>query len=203
VTGGVALVTDISAQERAEDELSRREAWLDAIVRNAFDLVVAISEDGLITFATPITFEVLGLEAAQVIGADPLSFVHSDDVGEAALAFGRALAGSNLRDPFECRVRRGDGSYVWFEFTATDLFAKSPINAVILHGRDVTERRESSAQLERKEAWLGAILHQAFDAVVAMGADGVVTFATPNIETFLGSPDGDVCRVRSHCGAPS
>ena len=185
VTGGVALVTDISAQERAEDELSRREEWLDAIVRNAFDLVVAISEDGLITFATPITFEVLGLEAAQVIGADPLSFVHSDDVGEAALAVGRAVAGSNLRDPFECRVRRGDGSYVWFEFTATDLIAKSAINAVTLHGRDVTERRESSAQLERKEAWLGAILHQAFDAVVAMGADGVVTFATPNIETFL------------------
>ena len=185
VTGGLAFVADVSAQEQTRQELTLKEAWLDAIVQNAFDLVVAISEAGVITFATPITFEVLGLDESQVIGADPLSFVHPHDVHEAANAFGRAAIGSNLRDPFECRVRRGDGSYVWFEFTATDLIADSAINAVILHGRDVSERIEVSAQLARKEAWLGAILHQAFDAVVAVDADGLVTFATPTIESFL------------------
>jgi len=185
IVGGLVLVTDVSAQQVTQEELALREAWLDAIVHNAFDLVVAISEEGLITFATPITFEVLGLDEAQVIGSQALSFVYSDDVEGAAGAVGHALGGSHLRDPFECRIRRGDGTYVWFEFTATNLIGESAINAVILHGRDVSDRIEASEQLERNEAWLGAILHQAFDVVVAMTADGVITFATPNIESFL------------------
>jgi diguanylate cyclase (GGDEF)-like protein/PAS domain S-box-containing protein len=184
IVGGLVLVTDLSAQRQTQEEITLREAWLDAILHDAFDLVVAISTEGLITFATPITFEILGLDEAQVIGSRPLSFVHHDDIEEAAGAFGHALSGSHLRDPFQCRIRRGDGIYVWFEFTATNLIENSAV-AVILHGRNVTDRIEASEQLARKEAWLDAILHQAFDVVVAVTAEGMVTFATANIESFL------------------
>jgi diguanylate cyclase (GGDEF)-like protein/PAS domain S-box-containing protein len=187
ITGGLVLVTDVSAQKNAEKELILREAWLDAIVQNAFDLVVGLSEDGFITFATPSTLAILGLEETKgVIGSHMMEYVHPEDLQETAAAFGRALAGSNPRDPYECRVRRSDGTFMWFEFTATNLIGE--LDAVIIHGRDVTERVETSAQLARHEAWLQAILHQAFDVVVAFDIDGALTFATHGIESFLGRP---------------
>jgi diguanylate cyclase (GGDEF)-like protein/PAS domain S-box-containing protein len=185
ITGGLVLVTDVSAQKNAEKELILREAWLDAIVQSAFDLVVGLSEDGFITFATPSTLTILGLEDTKgVIGSHMTEYIHPDDLHETAEAFGRALAGSNPRDPFECRIRRSDGTFMWFEFTATNLIGE--LDAVIVHGRDVTERVEASAQLERHEAWLQAILHQAFDVVIAIDIDGALTFATHGIESFLG-----------------
>jgi len=186
ITGGLVLVTDMSAQEDTQKELTLREAWLDAIIMNAFDLIVGISEDGVITFATPTTLEMLGLSASEIIvGSHIALYVHPEDLEETAAAFGRALAGSNPRDPYECRIRRADGTYMWFEFTATNLLGTPAIDAVIVHGRDVSERIEASEKLERNEAWLEAILHQAFDVVVAIDAEGTVTFATPGIEAFL------------------
>ncbi len=187
ITGGLVLVTDTSAQDLAEKELVLREAWLDAIVNNAFDLVVGISDDGFITFATPTTLAILGLdETTPVVGTHLSTFIHPDDMEETAAAFGRALAGSNPRDPYECRIRRADGTYLWFEFMATNLLGE--LETVIVHGRDVTERVETSFQLERNEAWLHAILHKAFDVVVALDAVGRITFATHGIESFLRRP---------------
>jgi diguanylate cyclase (GGDEF)-like protein/PAS domain S-box-containing protein len=195
ITGGLVIVTDVSAEVDTKKELILREAWLDAIVASAFDLVVGVSEDGFITFATPSTLEILGLDETQVVVGTHLTvFVHPEDLEETVAAFGRALAGSNPRDPYECRIRRADGTYMWFEFTATNLVGE--IDAVIVHGRDVTERVEASAQLERNEAWLEAILHQAFDVVVAIDAHGAVTFATPGIETFLARPLASVIGTR-------
>jgi diguanylate cyclase (GGDEF)-like protein/PAS domain S-box-containing protein len=194
ITGGLVIVTDVSAEEDTKKELILREAWLDAIVANAFDLVVGVSEDGFITFATPSTLKILGLDETQVVvGTHITVFVHPEDLEETVAAFGRALDGFH-RDPYECRIRRADGSYMWFEFTATNLVGE--IDAVIVHGRDVTERVEASAQLERNEAWLEAILHQAFDVVVAIDAHGAVTFATPGIETFLARPLASVIGTR-------
>jgi diguanylate cyclase (GGDEF)-like protein/PAS domain S-box-containing protein len=187
INGGLGLVTDVSAQERTQEELTLRDAWLDAIVMNAFDLVVAVSEEGIITFTTPSTLAILGLEETQpVVGTNIASFVHPEDLEETAAAFGRAVAGSNPNDPYECRVRRGDGTYMWFEFTATSLIGEKGIDAVIVHGRDVTERVEAAEQVARNEAWLQAILHQAFDVVAALTPDGLLTFATPGIEAFVG-----------------
>jgi diguanylate cyclase (GGDEF)-like protein/PAS domain S-box-containing protein len=186
ITGGLVMVTDVSSEEHTRHELSLREAWLDAIIMNAFDLVVGVSEAGVITFTTPSTLEILRLdESNPVVGTNIADYVHPDDLEETAAAFGRAIAGSNPRDPYECRIRRGDGTYIWVEFMATNFTGESAIDAVIVHGRDVTERVEATEKLARNEAWLEAILHQAFDVVVAIDAEGTVTFATAGLESYL------------------
>jgi diguanylate cyclase (GGDEF)-like protein/PAS domain S-box-containing protein len=140
IRGVVVNARDITELRQAQQKLVRREAWLDAILTNAFDLMVAVDAEGKVTFTTPATREFLGTTSPGAVDLDMFSYGHPADLEALRDAFVRIVNGTQMREALQCRVRSGNGTYRWLEMTGTNMLDDPVVNAIVLHGHDVTER---------------------------------------------------------------
>ena len=124
---------------------ARAQQELDQIFTLSSDLIVVANFDGCFTRVNPAVERILGYTEEELLARPYLDFVHPDDrertVAEAArLSHGEAT----LR--FENRYVRKDGSYSVLEWTGTPVPDEGLMYSV---ARDVTERRQAEAELER------------------------------------------------------
>src|SRR5664279_1855052 len=78
--------------------------------------VVLVSQDGIITWASPSVYEALGYAREDLIGTPRAELVHPDDLSVDVTA-GSPTARARRR------MRRADGSYRWFEVKITADFS--------------------------------------------------------------------------------
>ena len=115
------------------------------------DLLVIADLDHRVTWVNPACEQILGYTREELVGRRYLELVHPDDVemtrrvADSIPATGDGLAG------FENRYRAKDGSYRWLLWSATPDLQAGLIYAV---AKDVTDRKETEAMLQRREAQL-------------------------------------------------
>ena len=125
-----------------------------ALIENANDVIAILGEDETIHYASPATQSVLGLSPTRVVGHRPTEILLADDVVTFARAIERVRRGETTSEFFEVRAKHHDGSTRILEVAATLLPESVGKSAVVLSGRDVTERRESEAALRHSEEQL-------------------------------------------------
>jgi PAS domain S-box-containing protein len=155
VAGMVGVSLDITARKRAEDELQRLNATLEARVaertaerdrawRNSQDLLAVVDTNGIFRAVNPAWTTLLGWQPEELIGTHHLEVNHPDDHPSSAAALIKASA-DNL-PTYESRIRHRDGSYRWIAWVAS-----SDGGLVYATGRHVTAEREAAAALARTE----------------------------------------------------
>ncbi len=145
--GGLATITDVSGRFRGELEVADHETWLRAIVQHAFDVVAAVTPDGIITFVTPAAERLFNRDTARLEGARLFDLIYTDDQERARRTLARAVSEPGRSVPIDLRVVRDDGSFRWVEAVATSLLDEPAVRRVIVHGRDVTGNRLATARL--------------------------------------------------------
>ncbi|ARS91374.1 histidine kinase N-terminal 7TM domain-containing protein [Natrarchaeobaculum aegyptiacum] len=154
--GAVLMLRDVTEQRRAE----RR---FQALIENVTDVVVVVTADGEITYASPSVRSVLGYRPADVVGKSVFEFVHDDDRQRAIDAFDELRTGPAEETRFEYRGRHRDGSWVGLEGGSVDLLDNELVDGVVISIRDVTERNERERELERTnqrlDEFVGVISH--------------------------------------------
>ncbi|MFN8108454.1 MAG: EAL domain-containing protein [Thermoleophilia bacterium] len=129
-----------------------------ALVQNATDLVMVVTPDGVVSYASPSSRRQLGFAADELEGRSFTGLVHTDDVPDAEMLLTRG-ASTHSGEPVAMRLQNIDGAWRWMETLASDLTDDPSVGAVVLNSRDVTERREMQDQLA----------HQAFhDALTGL-----------------------------------
>jgi PAS domain S-box-containing protein len=120
-----------------------------SLVQRSADLTVVCDRDGVLGYASPAADEVLGLDAAAVLGRPLGEFVHPDDRPELL---------ARIREPdhpggesLQCRVVQTDGSTLWVEVTFKDLSGDPAVRGVMLRLRDITERRRLELELRHAQ----------------------------------------------------
>jgi diguanylate cyclase (GGDEF)-like protein/PAS domain S-box-containing protein len=141
----------LAASYEREQQL-RVEARFGSLVRNSSDVVAIASADGAIQYMSPSVERVLGYRQTDAQGRNILEMVHPDEVDGALTFLGAVAEVSGAPAKVEWRVRHRDGSWRDFEILCTNLTADPDVGALVLNGRDVSER----TALERQLA------HQAF-----------------------------------------
>jgi diguanylate cyclase (GGDEF)-like protein/PAS domain S-box-containing protein len=176
----VALALEAAA---LTESLHRRksERRFKAMIENSSDLLVLVDNEETITFASPSAARVLGVDADELIGMSPLRGVHVEDRDAVA----PLLAGTNL-ETVELRVQHANGSWRWFETTATDLRRDSEVGGVVLTSRDVTDRKEAEVALSTSEARFRSLVQNSSDVVVVVGGDERLRYVSPAVERILG-----------------
>jgi len=152
VADQTTLARDLSrAVDRRTAQLRHREQWWQDIVQNLSDVVIVVARDGSIAYCSPAVNAALG-HMPLVRGAQQLiSQVHPDDESAVRSAVGAvAIAGTSPRGFVECRIRRADGSYGWFEVEAVGQLSELALEGAVLTLHDVTERRELTDRLQRQ-----------------------------------------------------
>ncbi|ELZ31437.1 PAS/PAC sensor signal transduction histidine kinase [Halogeometricum pallidum JCM 14848] len=119
---------------------------LDVLLDYTQDKIIVIDEDATILYANDAVSRLLGWETGELIGANALAYVHSDDLDAVCAVFRRAINSETLTDvTVEYRYRTADGSWVWFESRMSNATCDQ-LDGYVVSSRDISDRVEAERQ---------------------------------------------------------
>jgi len=145
----VALALESAAL--TEDLLIRQsEARFGSLVKNSSDIVTVIEPDTVVRYASPSASRVLGFEPEELEGSRFIDLIHPDDKTRALSFLSSAIDGEGSTSLLEFRLRHSSGSYLFAETLRTSLLHDPNVRGIVLNTRDITERKQFEAELERQ-----------------------------------------------------
>ena len=147
-------IEDITGRkEGMEKKLRNEEQRFRALTENSLDIILIMNREGIVTYINPAVEKALGFKPEERIGTNGLERIHPDDLRQATDAFITLVTDTNSPVQHgETRLRHRDGSWRTFETVGTNLVDDNIVEAVIVHHRDITERkRRSEESLQKSE----------------------------------------------------
>jgi PAS domain S-box-containing protein len=156
----VLAFEEISAQKRAAEELRRSQAMFRSLIEDTTDLIAIVDPDGCMRYVSPSHERVLGYKPDDLVGKSAIEFVHPDDL--AAMAeqmsgspppaaaeadMGLLPAGDSK---VELRFRKKDGDWLYIEPHVRNMFDDPEVAGIVVHSRDVSQRRRAQEELARR-----------------------------------------------------
>lgn len=129
-------------QQRVEEALRKSERQLREITDTMLDTVYRTNNDGIIEYASPSCWQVLGYRPEELIGKSIFSFVHPDDLDAMQKAV-RTVGAAQYR------CRHANGHDLWLETLSNLIFDDdSHVSGIVFASRDITERKRAEKELE-------------------------------------------------------
>ena len=145
--GGLALVTDVSAQRSADEARAR----LAAIVESSEDAIMSANLDGTITSWNRSAELLYQYSATEITGKSLFLLISPAMVERERRAFDAAARGEAVR-PYETERRRKDGSMVEVALTVSPVRnASGTVMGVSKIVRDLSAQRRTEVALRRTE----------------------------------------------------
>jgi diguanylate cyclase (GGDEF)-like protein/PAS domain S-box-containing protein len=132
--------------------LAEKEAHFRSLVAGATDLTLVLDERMRIQWQSPAAARVFGLADSEVVGRTFSELIHPDDVAGAQAVIESVLAGEHAGGPpalVNARFRDGNDRWRDTESTVTDQRGVPEVAALVVHVRDVGERRDLERTLHR------------------------------------------------------
>ena len=139
---GLALVTQTMEMFRRRGEDRFR-----SLVQNASDLIMVTDADGVVRYDSPSVQRALGYGTEERVGQPGLSYVHPDDLERIQDRLSDVVSEPSKTVRAELRVRRKDGTYSWFDASATNLLHDPSVRGLVVNMRDISERRTFEERL--------------------------------------------------------
>ena len=161
LVGVLGIAHDITARNQAAQKLYESEARYRMLAENSADWVWAIDRNGRHTYTNERGKDLLGLEQSLLLGGDALSLIHPDDRPLFVSTFKEGVRSRRGWHGVLFRWRAQDGSYRALESNASPIFGAAG-ELVGFQGvdRDVTERLQTEAELERHREHLEDLVHE-------------------------------------------
>ncbi|MDG4829409.1 EAL domain-containing protein [Solwaraspora sp. WMMD1047] len=138
----VLAVFDIRRYAR---RLVSQEAHFRSLVSGANDLTLVVGDDLLVRWQSPAAARLFGLSDAEVLGRPFADLMHPDDGPDVTAVLTDVLTGRQLstgRPPLvTARLADGHGAWRETESTVSDQRSVPEVGALVVHVRDVGERR--------------------------------------------------------------
>ena len=179
----LSVGTDATERKRAEAALQESELKFRSIVENANDLIFVLSPEGIFTYHSPNVTAIMGYSLEEIEGHSVVEFTKPEDLAISASALQRAITGEKLTN-IEVRLRHKDGSWRWFNFNTSTINTPNGEIAIAGVGRDITERKQAEAALQRRtqaESLISSISRQFIDQDLATA----INFTLQAIAQFI------------------
>jgi len=135
-----------AARETVEAELRQSEGRFRALVQNASDIIIVVSDAGVLRYVSPAFERILGISSAE-FGARPAAeLLHTDDLAKMRAEPGR-VGGTTSGWQTELRLQHADGSWRWFEATVTDHREDPDVGGFVANLHDITDRKQTAEAL--------------------------------------------------------
>ena len=129
----------------------RNERRFQSMVQYSSDLITLVGPDLRITYQSPAVESVLGRSPDAVTGHLLSEFVHPDDLLTVQAQFTKVLtAGPRSSSTFQYRVAHLDGQWRTIDTVISNLLQERSIGAIVLNGRDVSDRRVLEEELNHR-----------------------------------------------------
>lgn len=144
-----SLQREITERKQAQRALAESEVRYRSIVQQSSDLIVLLDAGGLITYISPQSERVCGWRPEELVGRDPMTFTHEEDLPRLQVALGHVVQRTNIGIPTGFRFRHAKGHWVHLEALGTNLLDHPGIRGVVVTCRDITERKRAEEQIHR------------------------------------------------------
>ncbi|MDG4823466.1 EAL domain-containing protein [Asanoa sp. WMMD1127] len=159
---GLSVIPTVVAREvfavsdvrRYAKRLSTQEAHFRSLVSGAGDLTMVVGEDLLVRWQSPAAARLFGLSDADVVGRPFPDLMHPEDAADVLAVLNQTL--SEQDDPdgarptlVPARLRDGHGAWRDTESTVSDQRGVPEVSALVVHIRDVGERRRLERTLHK------------------------------------------------------
>jgi diguanylate cyclase (GGDEF)-like protein/PAS domain S-box-containing protein len=144
----VALTVQ-SIMLRKEVIRQRNEAYFRALVQDASDAIIIVTDDGTVRYATPSTVSIFG--DIPVEGERLWDLVADGQRDEVARTFMELREGARFEPRFvDEQIIRRDGRNVHIQARCSDLRGEPTVDGLVFTLRDVTEQHELEGQLRHR-----------------------------------------------------
>ena len=152
---------------------------LGELVTFSVDAIVLVDADGVIKWANAATMDVLGYQAADLVGVHVRDLVEPVDRDAWQALVGKLFddPATPVRGTFRCRHQ--NGSVRWTEGVARNLLQEPRVGGIVVSYRDVTSRRATEQQLKQTEDRYGHLFSSAADVIFEADAEGYFRFVNP------------------------
>lgn len=152
VQGVACCIIDLTARQRAEEDLRASEERYRVVVEQSMDAIVIGSMQGKLLYGNPASETLFGYGLDEVRGSDVKRFFHPDDWMRIA-----GLIGKTGALKYEARMLTKDGQVLFVE-NARSVIEYDGEPCVLVQIRDVTERHIASERLRLNEERLQTAL---------------------------------------------
>ncbi len=183
---------DITLQKTLEEKIRQNEAQYRLLAENSTD-GVALFENGELVYISPSYAKILGdyLEITRI--EELFDYIHPDDLSKIKQQIKKIKTEKIERYTYQYRIRKSDGSYVWFEDIIHSEFDENGNQVrVIFNSRDVTKRIEAQQELKEKEKQLEMLLTNMSDFLLLFDKDGIIKYTTPHTLSYFGFSEKEV-----------
>ncbi len=145
-----------------------------------------VTVDDRIVFAnTALLVQVAATSPDQVLGHNPLEFVHPESRAEAEARQVRLRTATTGNPPIRQRIVRLDGTELTVEVRSTPVeWGGRRGTQVIAH--DLTDRLQAEDALRASEARFRALFEQSLEGVTLVDAGGIIQYASPSTLRIVG-----------------
>ena len=180
------LLCLVSARLRATiNRLARSEDWHRQLVETSVEGIWVIGGDGRILYANPRIGELLGYPLEVLQGSQLQDYCFPADLPVERIRLQNRRAG--LRDQFDRRLRRGDGSEAWFLDSSSPVFDENGVQLGVLSMMtDITERKRAETALRRSEIRFRELFENVLEGVYQSTPEGRILDANPMLLRMLG-----------------
>ena len=142
---------DITESKQAWEALQNSEKRFRALIENNTDAIVLVDPRGRVLFESPAYGRMTGRDVRERLGQSSFEFVHPEDRPAVARVLNELVQSPGRIAQATFRNQHKDGSWRWFEATATNLLGESAVQAVVINMHDITERKQAEETLANTE----------------------------------------------------
>ena len=192
-------------KERMQSTLAEREAQFRLLAENSSDMISKHDTAGTFVYVSPACQAILGYKPEELIGSSVTQFVHPEDAQQ-LIDLIAAPEWNDITTTVDYRARHKNGEYVWIETTARLFFDEiSNQQEFQAASRNITERKEAEAQLQRAHTDLQEAYDKTIEGwVLALdlrdreteGHTQRVTSMTVKLAQKMGYTDEEITHIR-------
>ena len=190
VASGVLLLIGIGLSSAVLKQIRNSEEKYRNLINTANDAILVIDAGTrLILEANNKACEMLGIPEQQLVGK-PESQLYPTDGDKTRPHFLTPNADGQTRSR-ELKLLRGDGTLVPVEVSAsaTELSGKPAVLGIF---RDIRDRLEAAAILQRSEDRFSYLIQNLSDVITIVAVDGTMLYHSPSIERVAGYKPSDL-----------
>lgn len=140
-----------SAEAAEQRNRARSERRFTSLIEHSSDVVTLVDASDVISYVSPSVSTVLGRIPTDLIGKRLETTISPDDVATVKAALAKVISGElGQVVEYECLMAHADGSWRTMDVSAVNLMSDPDVRSIVLHQRDVSDRRMLERKLEHQ-----------------------------------------------------